>query len=238
MWCGRWNCRRRVPQRRSQALDCERAELSGSPPSTAKRLAEGDELGACHPPRDDILDFKSKLLSLGIQDVDVIRQPSLIPLGRKLERLNRGIPGAGKAGQPTLFGIVARDRLVHSLHRTQHICLVSQQCLASAIISQLDTRIKRAEVQDRPVKRRTNPADVPVAARGPPWPPTAPVTATRGKRSAIAGPVRAVAAPSSNSALRQRHIEFIWDSLTETFLHDLKTLSGGFYAPAVMAICS
>jgi hypothetical protein len=42
-------------------------------PSTAKRIVEGDQLGACHPPRDGILDFKSKLLSLGIQDVDVIR---------------------------------------------------------------------------------------------------------------------------------------------------------------------
>ena len=42
-------------------------------PSTAKRLVEGDQLGACHPPRDGILDFKSELLSLGIRDVDVIR---------------------------------------------------------------------------------------------------------------------------------------------------------------------
>src|SRR4051812_7018697 len=32
---------------------------------------------------------------------------------------------------------------------------------------------------------------VPVAARTPPWPPTGLVTATRGKRSAIAGPSRA-----------------------------------------------
>jgi hypothetical protein len=32
--------------------------------------------------------------------------------------------------------------------------------------------------------------------------------------------------------LRQRHIEFVCESLTETGLHELKTPPGGFNAPA------
>jgi hypothetical protein len=47
-------------------------------PSTTKCLVESDQLNACHTPGDDVLRFEFKLLSLGIQDVEVVRQPSLI----------------------------------------------------------------------------------------------------------------------------------------------------------------
>jgi hypothetical protein len=47
-------------------------------PSATKCLVESDQLNACHTPGDDVLRFEFKLLSLGIQDVEVVRQPSLI----------------------------------------------------------------------------------------------------------------------------------------------------------------
>jgi hypothetical protein len=54
-------------------------------PSATKCFVEGDQLNACYTPGDDVLGFEGKLLSLGIQDVEEVRQPSVIALGRKLD---------------------------------------------------------------------------------------------------------------------------------------------------------
>src|SRR6266404_4666976 len=87
-------------------------------PSAIKCLVEGDQLNACHALGDDVLGFEFKLLSLGIQDVEEVRQPSLIALGRKPDCIKGRAAGAGKARQPTLFGVVTGNRLVYLLHGT------------------------------------------------------------------------------------------------------------------------
>jgi hypothetical protein len=87
-------------------------------PSATKRLVERDQPNACVPPGDDVLGFKFKQLSLGIKDVEEIRQPSIIALGRKPHRVNGGTAGTGMADQTTLFGVVTRDSLVYFLHGT------------------------------------------------------------------------------------------------------------------------
>jgi hypothetical protein len=82
------------------------------PPAT-KCFVEGDQLNACDPLGDDVLGFEFKLLSLGIQHVQKIRQPSLIALRCKLDCVNGGSAGAGKVVQTTSFGVVTRNRLVY-----------------------------------------------------------------------------------------------------------------------------
>lgn len=69
-------------------------------PSATKCLVEGDQLDACHSLGDDVLGFEFKLLSLGIQDVEKVRQPSfgraLISLfGRSICARQRQIPTDG-----------------------------------------------------------------------------------------------------------------------------------------------
>src|SRR5258707_13503158 len=87
-------------------------------PSATKCLVEGDQLNACYALGDDVLGFEFKLLSLGIPDVEEGRQPSLIALGGKPDSIKGPAAGAGKARQPTLFGVVTGNRLVYLLHGT------------------------------------------------------------------------------------------------------------------------
>src|SRR6202790_80955 len=274
-------------------------------PSAAKCLVEGDQLNACHSLGDDVLGFEFKLLSLGIQDVEEVRQPSLIALRRKPDCIKGRAAGAGKPGRPTLFGVVTGNRLVYLLHGTQYIFLVSNQCFAGPVVSHLDTRIKSPEVQDRPVERRTNPADESdgcsdsctrpaLAAHGTCHSHTRKKICDRRPRARRRGPYlefrqldirtslqqtdrqtgrnpgRKTRSGSIRSqlvskrlrilseqggddvlgrlelarerteaglecgelALRQRHIEFVCESLIETGLHELKTPPGGFDVPA------
>jgi hypothetical protein len=96
-----------------------------------------------------------------------------------------------------LLGMEQRDCVVDLLHGRQYRLLVIEQAFVGLKISDIDTRVAKAN--------RWTALPIGVIGTtheecGPPWAPSAPLNITRGNRSAVTTPMRALAAASWRSA--------------------------------------
>ncbi len=124
----------------------------GFPPA-AERFVEPNDLLGLSLLSDNILLFEIELLTFGVEHVQIVRQAAIVSLGREFGSLARGDYGAIEIFQVLPFGVVKCDRIVNLLDRHQYRLLVCDQEFVRLQIGDIDFRVERAEIKQRPVYR-------------------------------------------------------------------------------------
>jgi hypothetical protein len=116
-------------------------------PPAAKGLVKRDELPGGVLLRYDIFFLEFEFLTLGVEDVQIIRQAAIVPVGGKLRGLAGGCSCAIEVLQAILFGPVGGDRIVDLLDSAQYRLFVTDQAFMCTQLGDVGYCIECAEIK-------------------------------------------------------------------------------------------